>query len=250
MKISKRITKFAVAISLILTSFIIIHPIYRAFSGLPEPPKTGTPIGDSNPGGKRPETTCKETIQPLTALLANNGSDFTTSEYPTFWFYIPYSSEEIRNIKFLLLDGKERRTIYRTSIKLTGKPGIIKVTIPTEQKYALKVNELYRWRLNLDCNPDKTLEPDLEVDAWVRRKEIDSQLENELKAIPNQKYVAYGNNNIWYDAINNLAELHFSNPNSRELSDAWRKLLTSLDNSPKNLANEPLVTYELVSSED
>ncbi len=198
-------------------------------SQLPKPPDTGTPSGNSTPATTRPQITCQETNKPLTALLANNGSDFTISEYPKFWFYIPYASKEISYMEFLLLNGTERQTIYHTAVKLKEQPGLIEIAIPAEPQYALKVNENYRWRFNLDCEPDRRTEPDLVVNGWVRRIPLNPQLKNQLEAVKPQQYSIYRDNFIWYDAIALLAELHFAEPENQELSDAWANLWQSLD---------------------
>ena len=71
----------------------------------PKPPNTGTPSGNPRPGTTRPETNCPQTPQPLTALVANNGRDLTYSKFPTIWFYIPYTSEQISEMEFFLFDA-------------------------------------------------------------------------------------------------------------------------------------------------
>jgi len=222
----------------------------QANADLPEPPDTGTPQAPSKPGTTRPGTTCQTKIQkPLTALHANNNSDFTLSEYPTFWFYVPYLPEEISNIEFLLLDGRERQTIYKTSLKLTQRPGIIKIKIPSKPEYALKSGENYRWYLQLDCKLNQTGEPDIGVNGWVQRKLITPELKGQLESLPSREYIAYREHGIWHDAINNLAELYAANPEDEELKDAWVKLLGSLEGLAK-FAQEPFVNSELVLSED
>ncbi|NES19838.1 MAG: DUF928 domain-containing protein [Symploca sp. SIO3E6] len=214
----------------------------------PAPPDTGTPTGNPKPGTTRPEANCPAMEPPLTALVANNGSDYTLSEYPTFWFYIPYAPEDISTIEFLLLDSKERKTIYKTGVKLTEKPGIIQVTIPAKPQYALQLQANYRWRLNLDCQPDTTDEPDLVVDGWIQRQPSNSQLENQLEAVQSQEYLVYREQEIWYDAIANLAELYFANPEDGNLQEAWANLLASLGLA--GVAQEPFVQSELVVVED
>lgn len=193
---------------------------------LPRPPNTGTPSGNPIPGTTRPEIACPETAKPLTALVANNGSDLTESQWPTLWFYLPYSPAQISNLEFLLLDGNERQTIYRTSIELTQQPGVIKIALPQEPEYALQAEQTYRWRLNLDCEPDTTVEPDLVLDGWIRTAGAprDSQAPVNLKDYYNQR-----DREIWYDAINSLAELYFANPADPEVSAAWTELLESLE---------------------
>ena len=216
-------------------------------SQLPKPPDTGTPSGNSTPATTRPRITCQETDKPLTALLANNGRDFTISEYPKFWFYIPYAPEEISYMEFLLLNGNERETIYHTAVKLKEQPGLIEIAIPAEPQYALKVNENYRWRLNLDCEPEGTTEPDLVVNGWIRRLPLTPQLENQLEAVKPLQYSMYRDHFIWYDAIALLAELHFAEPENQEWSDAWANLWQSLD--LPWVIQEPFADSELLPPE-
>ncbi|NES84620.1 MAG: DUF928 domain-containing protein [Moorea sp. SIO2B7] len=193
----------------------------------PKPPDSGTPGGHRTPAITRPEASCPEMEKPLTALFANNGNDLTISQYPTFWFYIPYAPEKISSMEFLLLDARERKTIYHTQVKLTNQPGIIKITIPSESKYALEVDQLYRWRFHLDCKPDTTDDPDLVVNGWVRR-------------VPSSSEVEMG-----YDEIANLAELHFANPENQDLSKDWANLLESLGFT--GLEQEQFVESELIT---
>ncbi len=215
------------------------------FSQRPEPPQTRTPEGDPTPAGTRPENNCPETSKPLTALFANNGSDFTVSEYPTFWFYIPDFPQQIDYMEFLLQDAQQNRTVYHKAVKLTDKAGIIKISLPVNPEYALKVNENYRWHFNLKLNCAESYQV---VQGWIRRLPMTSQLENQLEKLPSQNYLAYQKEGIWYDAIANLADLHFVNPNNQELSSAWSKLMESL-NLPW-VSEEGLVNFELLPPKD
>ena len=234
MKILKHKFKLFLAITLSLISLTIYPNLVTAQSNtqeddFPAAPDTGTPTGTSTPGGSRPQKNCPQTKLPLRALVANNGQDFTVSEYPDLLFNVPFTGNQIRNIEFALKDPAEMKTVYRTAIKLTGKPGIVKVSIPQQSKYALKANKDYRWNLILYCVGNKTDEPDQNLMGWIRRVPMTSQLKS-------QKYQSYIQNNIWYDGINLLAENYFANPNNQELKAAWNSLSKSLkwDNLDKN----------------
>lgn len=194
----------------------------------PPAPNTGTPKGDPTPGTTRPQAACPKTSKPLTALMANNGSDYTLSEHPTFWFYVPYAPDQISYIEFLLLDGKERQTIYRTALKLTEKPGIIKIKIPSESQYSFKFNEIYRWYFKVSCKPGLTNQPGLVVDGWVQRQSINLHLRNQIEVARPKEYLIYRENAFWYDAIANLAQQYFANPENRQLNEDWTKLLEFL----------------------
>ena len=243
-------------ILLILTTLLISSPSSASMrliiSQRPESPYTKTPRGAPTPaatrGGGRE---CSQNAKPLTALFANNGSDFTVSEYPTFWFYIPYFSQQIAYMEFLVEDAKENRTVYQTTVKLTDKPGIIKLSIPDNPQYALKVNKIYRWRfyLKVNCSEvDKDWIISRGVNGWISRVPITSQLENQLEKLPSQKYLAYQEAGIWYDAIANLGEQHFTNRENKQLSSAWTQLLESLNRT--GVSEEPLVNSELLPPKD
>jgi hypothetical protein len=198
-------------------------------SQLPTPPNTGTPKGSPTPGTTRPQAVCPKTKKPLTALVANNNNDYTLSAYPTFWFYVPYASEQISSLEFILLDGLERETIYQADVKLTDKPGIIKVTLPSQESYALKVQENYRWYLMLNCKPHNSEEPDLVVNGWIQRVKATQSPEN----------------SIWYDKINNAAQAYFTNPDSQESNQVWNDILKTL--GYQWIIQEPLVDSSLDS---
>lgn len=194
----------------------------------PKPPATGTPKGNSTPGTTRPEAMCKQTNKPLTALNANDGNDFTSSPYPSFWFYVPYSQNDIRHAEFVLLDGQERATIYQTTVKLATKTGLIKITLPSGSKNLLQPNQNYRWYLMLNCQGSNSDEPDVVVDGWIQYKVINSNLLHHQVDKLN-KYIFYTKNHLWYDAVNDLAQLHFNYPDDAEIQVAWINLLKQLD---------------------
>ena len=226
MNIIKSQLKLILAVSLLFTNLIGINNQVIAQSNsqeeeLPAAPDTGTPTGESTPGGSRPEKNCPTTKLPLRALVANNGKDFTISEYPSLLFNVPYGDNQIRNIEFALEDPEEITTVYRTAIKLTGKPGIDKISIPQESKYALKSNKDYRWNLILYCKGNKTDEPDQYLTGWIRRVAVTPQLKN-------GEYQSYLKYNIWYDGIHLLAEKYFANPDDKGLKAAWNDLSQSL----------------------
>lgn len=217
---------------------IAINPLI-AIAERPKPPKTGTPSGNTTPGTTRPEISCPVTPKPLTSIVANQGEDFTTEAYPTFFVYVPYSGTEISLMEFLLLNETQTQTIYRTTLEPSSKAGIVKVQISSETSEGLEENTTYHWRFNLDCKPDRDIAPDLVLQGWVRRIPLDSEIANKLQSNKSPKYLVYQQEGIWYDAIASLAESHFGNPNNTQLTQAWNETLESL--KFEWLIGEPLV---------
>ena len=144
-------------------------------------------------------------------------------------------------MEFLVQDAKENQTVYHQAVKLTDKPGMIKISIPANREYALKLNHNYRWHFNLklDCADSY-----LVVQGWIRRVQLTSELKNQLETVSSGQYLAYQKGGIWYDAIANLAVLYFANSDDQELSLAWTQLMESLNLSW--VREEPLVNSELL----
>ncbi|MDY7015061.1 MAG: DUF928 domain-containing protein [Cyanobacteriota bacterium] len=198
-------------------------------------------MGDTTPPVTRPEATCKPTSQPLTAIVANQGRDLTTSANPTFLFYIPYNPEDINSITFSInkTEGetiyRDTETVYRTNIQLTETSGIIKISIPPQPEYALKSGELYHWYLTASCTSNNSDDvasqiPELVVDGWVRRLPMDSEKE------------------FWQDEIARLAELYFAEPDNLEYQENWEQLLQNFN--MEGLLGIPLVESKLVPPEN
>lgn len=214
----------------------------------PQPPATGTPKGNSTPGTTRPEAMCKQTSKPLTALNANNGNDFTASAYPSFWFYVPYSQNDVKRAEFLLLDGQEHKTIYHTAIQLAKKPGLIEITLPRNPQTSLNPNQNYRWYLMVNCYTSRSDEPDIVVDGWIQRKIVDGDRWQNLQTDESQKLIFYTKNNLWYDAVNYLAELHFQYPHDAGIQAAWNNLLKRLNK--ESVAQEAFIGSITLSSQE
>jgi hypothetical protein len=201
------------------------QPSSQVIAQLPPEPDTGTSDGQRTPGGTRREQmgACKQTEKPLTALIPVNGKGLTTAEDSVFWFYIPYTPEEIDSIEFSLHNEDETTTLYRTSIQLTKTPGVIGIPLPVTPEHSLKLNESYHWYFILNCKRKERFEDDIEddiiVQGWVTR----------VQRSPN----------LWYDELTNLAKRYLSEPQNPEVKKAWTQLLQSV--GLEGLAQEPLI---------
>lgn len=192
----------------------------------PDPP----PRGDREPAGGLggSNATCKNTSKPLTALVPLQAEQrLTTSENPTFWFYIPYAPEEIQSVEFSLHD-REENDIYRTTLKLTKTPGIIGIRLPSSAKYALKQGEFYHWYLVIKCGQDS--QSSLSVNEWVQKMELTPDRQIQIDA---------AKPDIWYDSLTRIAELRRAAPADDKLKDEWNNLLKSAQ--LQEIADEPLV---------
>ena len=181
----------------------------------------------------------------------------TTSEYPTFWFFIPYNPSSIMTMEFVLKDESQQpsKTIYRNFLNKPERPGIISVstdtnTPPLEISHK-KQKKMYHWflKVRVQCNPQQPANLHF-VEGWIERTDLNSELSDleELREAarveqptPLEKIAFYAEKGIWHDTATNLAELSLTNSkdNNVNFSAEWKSLLQSVD--LENFANYPLI---------
>lgn len=220
---------------------LIITPEWQKISGASTSPELITAVTNEEKT-ENPVIDCLKTKQCLIGLFQNEGKDFTLSSYPTFWFYISSEFQNIKKIKFMLRDPqKDKETIiYDTYISLKSGSNIVKISVPKEAKYALENNSSYRWDLIVFFEHSDSKESDLELNGYIEKLPIEIQDQNSLKNLSGYELSkVFLDNEIWYDAINELAELYFNNPNDQKIKTEWNNLLNSLN--LKELSQEKLV---------
>jgi hypothetical protein len=218
------------------------------FTPPPPPPDRSAP-GNRGEGASRG---CIAGNQPLTALVptyeqtldSNQGTitqvwGLTSAEHPHFWFYVPYESNSVRAIEFVLQDDQDE-TLYRTSVSIPSKVGIVGVQVPSTAN-PLEPNRRYHWffkvRTACDPNQPETLEY---VEGWVQRQSLEAGLRDRIsQASPQQRAALYAENGIWHDALTTLAEQRRANPNDGAIAKDWTDLLRAV--GLENLANQPLL---------
>ena len=196
--------------------------------GLPDVPPTPPPQGDRTPGGALGEQSCLTKEPTLTALTPDNGQGSTLSEQPTFWFYMPYTPEEILKGEFSLVTQDETQRLFRLSFKLPQTPGWVSVSWPDSVDVSLAENEYFHWYMNLYCAGNETTQPDLKINGWVQRLAWTPERAEKVDAASDE---------IWYDAIARLAEqLQGDAPATTTLQQDWAALLESVDLGELTLA--------------
>lgn len=175
--------------------------------------------GDRTGGADRGN--CPAVKPPLTALIPISNFGKTLAERPTFWFFVPYSNQQVKAGEFVLQD-REGNDIVRTSFKLPNQPGFVSFTIPTNAS-SLEINKDYRWYFNLYCDVKKLSSP-ITVEGWIQRIQMSLEIQSQINTNQSSKYVVYEQNGIWFDAIANLAELRIKNPQNSTFNEAWNRL--------------------------
>ena len=259
MKQMKKITKFLINLTSV-GSIVLIATLSAsqfAVMGLQTPnvpdkadtgpggPRFIQPIEDSLPPGDLPRGTrgpgkCEKGKIKLTALVPENKTGRTISEYPVFFFYLPQT--EAQQAEFVLQDEKGNQ-IYQTTLKTNNSSGVIGVSIPTNQNVSpLQVGKKYRWSVGLICDTEDRSADVLET-GIVRRVELSADIRSKLeKADPRQKAVIYAQTGIWQDALGTLAAARRANPNDPDLAADWKILLDSVKLG--EIAAEPIAPID------
>jgi hypothetical protein len=210
----------------------LVHPIL-AEGDLPEAPETGKPETEAQPGGTRTgnleDNVCNSAsgLNPA-SLLAQDSQDLTVSEFPSFWFYLPYSQEEVKQIEFILKDPQDQ-IIYQTSVELTNQPGIREVALPSQPEYSLALDTDYLWELIIACDGHEVT-----LQGWITR------VANTTTSEQQPSYQSYIEQDIFYDAVTQLAQLHQQYPDNREYQTDWADLLSLL--GYQDLVTVPILT--------
>ncbi|MBW4616631.1 MAG: DUF928 domain-containing protein [Desmonostoc vinosum HA7617-LM4] len=182
----------------------------------------------------REEQKLSKTDKPISAIVGG----LTTSQRPTFWFYVPYTQELTTSAEFVLQDSAEN-DIYRNAIALPPKPGIISVSLPSNT--SLQVGKTYHWYLKVPCNQQQTASVPIYVEGDIQRVNLDSRMMQQLETAvnPQQKVAIYAQEGIWFDSLTMLAQMRQNNPHDASVAEDWQSLLRSVNLD--NVATAPLV---------
>ncbi|MEH1963802.1 MAG: DUF928 domain-containing protein [Nostoc sp.] len=229
------------------------QPTSRPVFILPKTPARLSPVSGRRAGmGSRDN--CPAVGTPLTALVpfqeeqkvggqANKSiigvvEGLTTSERPTFWFYIPYTKDLSNSRAEFSLQDSAENDIYRNAIALPSKPSVIGISLPSTA--SLKVDQTYRWYLKVHCKQEAASIP-VYVEGDIKRINLDSRVMQQLEAAtnPRQKIIIYAEKGIWFDALNMLALIRITHSNNAFIQEDWQTLLHSINLD--NLAKAPIV---------
>ncbi|MEB3213689.1 MAG: DUF928 domain-containing protein [Leptolyngbyaceae bacterium] len=219
--------------------------------GPPSPPTTSPPPGRRQPGGSLSDepTACSDGgEEKLTAIAPVDVQGQTISEQPTFWFYVPYSPENVTVGRFSLQTQDARQNIYQGYFHLPKTPGFVSIQLPVSAGRQLQESAFYPWYLTLYCGEslDETelTADDVEamidtsesvfINGWVQRVEPTPERHN---------LVLSGADTIWYDAIAHLAQ-ELKEPSqdthdNQTVQTRWDTLLEGVELD--GLADEPIV---------
>jgi hypothetical protein len=184
---------------------------------------------------------------PATTLVPLSGIGKTVAEYPTLFWYIPKttgwgiklrlqdaSNQEVYSTKYAFTHYTEEDSFGDEVEIATGTPGIFSLQLPGEATRPpllppLEIGQQYRWILRIICNP---LDPsgDIYIDGAIKRVQLNPIDERFLaQATPEEHLAFYTKERIWYETVDTLMQLRRERPDDQDVTDAWNKLLKSVE---------------------
>jgi len=173
----------------------------------------------------------------LTAMSDTDNSQLTTSDHPTFFFYIPKTAEPIQSLEFVL-NNEANKPLYTKNFKTPPQGGIFSIKVPDHSP--LKLDQKYNWILSANCS-NSGKKPDLSLTGVIQVVK-DDNLSDAIQQTsdPIEQVMLYAASGIWENAITTLADLRRQKPNDHTVKDYWEQLLTSVKHLKEaNIAQEP-----------
>lgn len=140
--------------------------------------------------------------------------DKTAVARPTFFVSLP--SLPAATAQFTLQDEAGRKELYNVGFKLTGKPGIVGVSLP-ESAPALQVGQKYFWQMAVACDPDQPTKLSI-ISSWVERV-------NPSTAATDDRIATLAAQGIWYDVVTMMALQRYQQPSDRAVAEDWATLM-------------------------
>lgn len=188
----------------------------------PVPPTPKPSSGSRTPGGGLTgiSSVCPATSQDLTAIAPADVYGTSISNAPTFWFYVPYTANDVENGEFSVVTEDEFNRVYETSFELPEQPGLVSVTLPADVTAELEEGENYHWYFQLSCVSEETIKTNLTVDGWLQWQQPTPERQEDVEALSSE---------YWYDILDNaVAERPTLVADSPE-ANRWSALLRSID---------------------
>ncbi|NER79037.1 MAG: DUF928 domain-containing protein [Leptolyngbya sp. SIO1D8] len=183
----------------------------------------------------------------LVALMPENNVGWTTDAYPRFYWYLPINQASF--VEFQLEQISETSeapetpvVLYQTRFAVTGEAGIMSLALlETASMPPLVEGDRYRWQVSIFCSPASE-EGELQVEGWIERQVLDAELMTAISEASESELVGlYARNGYWFNALDQLVELHMADPENPDWQDQWTEFLDSVD--LENIAGQPFFIH-------
>jgi hypothetical protein len=169
-------------------------------------------------------------LTPHNLKLPNNEAvmPLTVQSHPEFFWYVPEAKAE--SVEFILSDEKGD-TIYQAELAVPATAGIMSVSLPQEEKYALKEGTRYYWLVSLVCDRGRldalASSSHIFVDGYIQRIEANSEIAQQIAQSPDAN--DYANAGIWQEALASFAHQRRDHPQDAAIAQDWHEFLESVD---------------------
>ena len=159
----------------------------------------------------------------LTVLGPDTNYGKTFSAWPTLWFYVPYTSNQITYGEFILQNEDEYNVIEPVRFQLPNndEAGFVSLSL-SESISDLDVDQKYNWSFELFCS-DISL-TSVFVSGWIHVL-AETSISQQLDIVANAPYEIYRDNFIWFDAVNTLMNHQDIQIVESEVQIAWNELM-------------------------
>ena len=140
--------------------------------------------------------------------------DKTAAAHPTFFVYLP--SLPAGKAEFTLQNETGDKGLYNTEFKVTGKPGIVGISLPASAP-ALQVGQKYFWQIAVACDPNQPSKFS-SASSWVERV-------NAPAVAKSDRISTLAEQGIWYDVVNLVALQRYQKPDDRAAAEDWEALM-------------------------
>jgi hypothetical protein len=174
---------------------------------------------------------------PIPLIPTSKEAQLTTSGNPTFFIYVPQTTQQIQGMEFILRDD-QNVPLYKKTFKPAEQSGIVSVTLPAQQA-SLQLDKTYTWSFSMICDP-RNRDQDLYLKGKIERVQ-DENLTQQIQETtqPLEQATIYATAGFWENALSTLANLRRQRPNDPEINKYWSELLTSVE--LQEVANQPLL---------
>ncbi len=164
----------------------------------------------------------------LIPLIPTDSRGLTTKASPTLWIQVSYTSNQIAQELSGELSVEDAQTFSKLPpqtmpVELPKSSGVFSIPLT----HSLEVNKWYRWYLILECNAPGSSGSDLvmSVQGMVKRVEL-PEVEHQLVTQgPQERIKVYAEQGIWYDALDEAAQLSCTEEQNGAIAQSWQVLL-------------------------
>lgn len=192
---------------------------------------TGNPPDRSSGGGRAPCSSLVVAITPGAGTFSEGedcvaASDamlaYTSDNQPRFWLYIPGDHEAGTVLKVQI--RQERQVIEVKDFPLPTTAGLISVQLDV----TLESGRPYIWTAEVMVNTGRGRASNPLAGGMVEYRPMESEVATQISLLaPLDRAQQYGEQGLWYDALEELANLRRAEPDNAEVLAAWRGLLAS-----------------------